>query len=106
VSDRKHAEVEEIVSVSQSVRGAAGLMAEAAGYAEAADPDVSMWGVVGMPFAFAYNLATPQIHLMLHALPGAIEGVAQRIEDAAKAIADYDDEVKRSFDDLNSAVEA
>lgn len=106
MSDRKHAEVEEIVSVSQSVRGAADFTEDAAAYSLEADPDLSIWGAVGLIFAHPYNASTARIQGALHSLPTAINGVAQRIEDAANAIADYDDEVKRSFDDLNDASEA
>jgi hypothetical protein len=99
----RYAEVEEIESVSQGVRGAAQVMGEAAAYAADANPDMYMWGLVGMPFAQAYFMATPQIHLTFHRIPAALEGVAKRIEEAAKAIADNDDEVSRSFDEIEGA---
>jgi methyl-accepting chemotaxis protein len=103
LSDHKHAEVEEIVSVSQSVRGVADFAESAAAYSDDADPDISIWGAVGLAFAQVYALSSEHIHAVLQRLPDGLNGLAQRIEDAAQSIADNDDQVKRSFDELNSA---
>lgn len=101
MSESKHAEVEEIASVAQRVRGVAEFTAEAAAYSVEADPDLSMWGAVGLVMGHAYSESSARIQAVLQNLPTALSGVAKRIEDSANSIADYDDEVKRSFDDLS-----
>lgn len=103
MSNGTYAEIEEIESVAEAIRTTAGGLEEAAAYAEEADPDMYMWGMVGLPLAYVYFEATPHIHDILKRMPGAVEGVAQRIADAASAISASDEEAKSDFDKLNDA---
>lgn len=107
MSDSTEVDVDEVVSVAGTVRSAGESMEDAAAYAEEADPDMYMWGMVGLPLAYVYFEATPHIHDMLKRMPDAIAGVAKRIEDSAGAASDCDDEIARGFDkvhdELNSA---
>ncbi|MEU6857286.1 hypothetical protein AB0B28_00205 [Glycomyces sp. NPDC046736] len=103
MSDQRFAEVDQIVSVSRSVREVADFTESAAAYSVEADPDMTMWGGVGLPFGQIYSMSADRIHGILGRLPDAFSGLAQRIEDSAKSISESDDGVKRSFDELNSA---
>lgn len=103
MSDQRFAEVDQIVSVSRSIREVADFTESAAAYAQEADPDLRMWGGVGLAFAQIYFTGTEHIHGILGRLPDGFNGLAQRIEDSAQSISESDDGVKRSFDELNSA---
>lgn len=105
MSNGTQIEVEEVESVAKSIRGAAETMGEAASYAVEADPDLYMWGAVGLPLAYVYFEATPHIHEMLHRIPEALTGVADRIEASAGEVDACDQEISRGFDDIQNEAE-
>ncbi|THV23537.1 type VII secretion target [Glycomyces paridis] len=100
MSDRKHAEPEAIEEIAEAVRRAGDVTADAAAYAQEADPDLYMWGAVGLPLAYGYFEAVEHVHGILERLPGALAGLATRIDQAAKAIAASDEDSANEFNTL------
>ena len=95
--DGSFIETERVEAVAEAVQGAAGTMGEAASYAEEADPDPYMWGVVGAPLGLAYTEVSSRIQSVLDRLPDAFAGLAGRIDESARAVADCDAEVGERF---------
>lgn len=99
-------DVEAVKSVASSIRDASGTMTEAAAYAQEADPELYMWGAVGLQLAYVYFEATPHIHGILNRIPAALTGVADRIEASAAAVDECDQDISRGFAELeNEAAE-
>ncbi len=93
-------EPDTVEEAAERVRASAGTMREAASYAKEADPDMTMWGVIGAPFAALYVQVSQRVQGVLGTLPDALDGVADRIDDAVEAVNETDSDVGKSFDDL------
>lgn len=97
-------EVDRVGDITEEVRQAAVGMREAAAYAKEADPDPYMWGVVGAPLGLMYEEASSRVQAVLDRVPDAFDGVAERIDESARAIADCDAEVGRRLDGLRGEI--
>lgn len=100
MSDGTYAEPEEIEEIAAAVQRCGETMADAAAYAQEADPDLYMWGAVGLPLAYGYSEAVEHIHDILGRMPAALDGLGTRIEQAAKAIAASDEDAANDFNTL------